>query len=587
MSVKQSEWGQLEETCRETTVPETLTPRARNVTAGEQGVADPSGKMAEQQADELMAKAEKKLKGRAGDAGGMFGSLFGSKKEDAIELFQEAANKYKQAKRWSSCGDAHRKSAELQLAINDKFGAASRCKPTFPHGVVSMSSRLPFNLLLAFPCISNRLCCPLDFSPPPSSRLLLGCYNYFALQLVPLLSQPESHEACETTFTVLAAFKQLSKRTRKTLVHPQLRWNACMLPLPVVCKRLIEDFRNQAIDLHINNGRFSQAAKFHKEAGELFESDLNYPKAIEHFQVKLHSPHPHVFLFALLHFASSPPSLPFAPSPASSPPPATTLGVNLDPRCGVDVCNGRSQQAEISLLAEQEQYSRAIEVFESVASSSLDVALLKWSVKDYFFQAGLCHLATGDIIAFKRAEKGGEEKGGGEGDGGGRENRTRESARAVSAQERGREGGGEGKPLGLFLVVSVSSMTQPVRYQDLDVSFSDTRECKLWVESIPASPLLLALSLPSPHEFTSQITRSWGSIRGAGFNSDDDVDDDDDNENDDDDDDDDDDDNDDDVIVTMILMLERLIEMQISKLDKWKTSLLLKVKNQLKDSDLT
>ena len=34
----------------------------------------------------------------------------------------------------------------------------------------------------------------------------------------------------------------------------------------------------QAIELHINNGRFTQAAKFHKEAGELFETDLNYPQ---------------------------------------------------------------------------------------------------------------------------------------------------------------------------------------------------------------------------------------------------------------------------------------------------------------------
>ena len=37
-----------------------------------------------------MAKAEKKLKG------GMFGNLFGNKKDEAVELFQEAANKYKQ-----------------------------------------------------------------------------------------------------------------------------------------------------------------------------------------------------------------------------------------------------------------------------------------------------------------------------------------------------------------------------------------------------------------------------------------------------------------------------------------------------------
>ncbi len=35
--------------------------------------------------------------------------------------------------------------------------------------------------------------------------------------------------------------------------------------------------------LHLR--RVVQAAKFHKEAGELFEGDLNYAKAIEHYQV--------------------------------------------------------------------------------------------------------------------------------------------------------------------------------------------------------------------------------------------------------------------------------------------------------------
>ena len=47
-------------------------------------------KMAEEAAFELVAKAEKKLKG------GMFGNMFGNKKEEAIELLQEAANKFKQ-----------------------------------------------------------------------------------------------------------------------------------------------------------------------------------------------------------------------------------------------------------------------------------------------------------------------------------------------------------------------------------------------------------------------------------------------------------------------------------------------------------
>lgn len=48
--------------------------------------------MAAEAADELVAKAEKKLKG------GVFGSMFGNKKEEAQELLQEAANKYKQVR---------------------------------------------------------------------------------------------------------------------------------------------------------------------------------------------------------------------------------------------------------------------------------------------------------------------------------------------------------------------------------------------------------------------------------------------------------------------------------------------------------
>ena len=47
--------------------------------------------------------------------------------------------------------------------------------------------------------------------------------------------------------------------------------------------------------------------------------------------------------------------------------------------------------AEIAALAGQ--YSRATENFEKVARASLNSNLTKWSVKDYFFKAGACHLA--------------------------------------------------------------------------------------------------------------------------------------------------------------------------------------------------
>lgn len=287
--------------------------------------------MAAAAADELAAKAEKKLKG------GLLGNMFGNKKEDAIELFQEAANKYKQVKMFSQCGDMHKRCAEIQMELNDKFSAA-------------------------------------------------------------------------TSFQ--AAFQAYKKDDGSVKVAVE-----CL---------------QQAIDLHINNGRFSQAAKFHKEAGELYEAELNYPKAIEHFQ------------FAGDYYKGED---------------QTSSGNQCLLRVAV-------------LSAEQEDYKRAIEVYEQVAASSLDVALLKWSVKDYFFQAGLCHLASNDMVAARRAID---------------------------------------------------------KYQDQDVSFSDTRECALLKE------LLEAVDEQDVERFTNAI-----------FEYD-----------------------------------------QISKLDKWKTTILLRIKNSLKEADLT
>ncbi|KAK9479140.1 soluble NSF attachment protein [Lipomyces japonicus] len=57
--------------------------------------------------------------------------------------------------------------------------------------------------------------------------------------------------------------------------------------------------------------------------------------------------------------------------------------------------------AEIAAL--KEDYTRAIAKFEQVARISLGNNLAKWSLKDYLFKAGLCHIANKDIIAAKRA----------------------------------------------------------------------------------------------------------------------------------------------------------------------------------------
>lgn len=47
------------------------------------------------------------------------------------------------------------------------------------------------------------------------------------------------------------------------------------------------------------------------------------------------------------------------------------------------------------LAALQSEYHRAIENYEKVAKSSINNNLMKWSVKEYFLKAGICHMAVG------------------------------------------------------------------------------------------------------------------------------------------------------------------------------------------------
>lgn len=57
--------------------------------------------------------------------------------------------------------------------------------------------------------------------------------------------------------------------------------------------------------------------------------------------------------------------------------------------------------ADISAL--EGDYYKAISNYERVAKTSINNNLMRWSVKEYFLKSGMCHLATGDIIATNRA----------------------------------------------------------------------------------------------------------------------------------------------------------------------------------------
>ena len=57
--------------------------------------------------------------------------------------------------------------------------------------------------------------------------------------------------------------------------------------------------------------------------------------------------------------------------------------------------------ADLSAL--EADYYKAISNYERVAKSSINNNLMRWSVKEYLLKSGLCHLATGDMIATNRA----------------------------------------------------------------------------------------------------------------------------------------------------------------------------------------
>lgn len=54
------------------------------------------------------------------------------------------------------------------------------------------------------------------------------------------------------------------------------------------------------------------------------------------------------------------------------------------------------------LLAELEDYPRAIQLYEQVANGSLSSALTKYSVKEYWLRSSLCALAMNDTVTAKR-----------------------------------------------------------------------------------------------------------------------------------------------------------------------------------------
>ncbi|CAM6084089.1 unnamed protein product [Calypogeia fissa] len=120
---------------------------------------------------------------------------------------------------------------------------------------------------------------------------------------------------------------------------------------------------NTGVTLYMEIGRLSMAAKYLKDIAEIYGKEENAQKAMEYYEK------------------------------------AADLYSGEEANSTGNQC--RLKVAEYA--AELEEYAKAIEIYESVARQSLDSNLLKYSVKGYLLNAGLCHLCGSDSVAIGNA----------------------------------------------------------------------------------------------------------------------------------------------------------------------------------------
>uniref|UniRef100_A0A8C5C985 N-ethylmaleimide-sensitive factor attachment protein, beta b n=1 Tax=Gadus morhua TaxID=8049 RepID=A0A8C5C985_GADMO len=121
---------------------------------------------------------------------------------------------------------------------------------------------------------------------------------------------------------------------------------------------------NAAIDIYTDMGRFTIAAKHHINIAEIYEAELvDIEKAIAHYEQ------------------------------------AADYYKGEESNSSANKCLLKVG----AYSAQLEQYAKAIEIYEQVGSNTMDNPLLKYSAKEYFFKASLCHFIVDELNAKVRA----------------------------------------------------------------------------------------------------------------------------------------------------------------------------------------
>uniref|UniRef100_A0AAY4CG75 Beta-soluble NSF attachment protein n=1 Tax=Denticeps clupeoides TaxID=299321 RepID=A0AAY4CG75_9TELE len=123
---------------------------------------------------------------------------------------------------------------------------------------------------------------------------------------------------------------------------------------------------NAAIEIYTDMGRFTIAAKHHMTIAEVYESELvDIEKAIAHYEQ------------------------------------AADYYKGEESNSSANKC-----LLKVGFFSAQlEQYAKAIEIYEQVATNTMDNPLLKYNAKEYFFKAALCHFIVDELNAKLAIEK--------------------------------------------------------------------------------------------------------------------------------------------------------------------------------------
>uniref|UniRef100_A0A663F763 Alpha-soluble NSF attachment protein n=1 Tax=Aquila chrysaetos chrysaetos TaxID=223781 RepID=A0A663F763_AQUCH len=118
----------------------------------------------------------------------------------------------------------------------------------------------------------------------------------------------------------------------------------------------------RAIEIYTDVGRFTIAAKHHISIAEIYEMEL-----VDIEKVNGREPCPELSRLSFPHSSAN--------------------------KCLLKVA---------TYAAQLEQYQKAVEIYEQVGTSAMDSPLLKYSAKEYFFKAALCHFCI-DMLNAKLA----------------------------------------------------------------------------------------------------------------------------------------------------------------------------------------